>query len=183
MVTDMGKVRLALLLAPCCGLGQPAIAQSVPATARPALDLDAGPSSESGPDPLTPPAVNGGPLLAPGAAEALPERGSAGETDPIVLAVRERLAALPVPREAGERDDLEAIKTFYAAREQPVWLNKAELSARGQQAILEIGRADDWGLKASAFDLPKPVTPTATTEALAESEIKLSLAVLAYARQ
>jgi murein L,D-transpeptidase YcbB/YkuD len=179
----MGKARLALLLAACCGLGQSAIAQSVPAATRPALDLDAGPSPESGPDPLTPPAANGAPLLAPGAAEALPQHGgSVGETDPIVLAVRERLAALPVPREAGERDDLEAIKTFYAAREQPVWLDKAALSARGQQAILEIGRADDWGLKASAFDLPKPVEPTATTQALGESEIKLSLAVLSYAR-
>src|SRR4029077_17591478 len=137
------------------------------------------------PDPLPPPAVNGAPLLAPGAgaAEALPDSAPVSEADAIVLAVRARLATMPVPREAGERDDLAAIKAFYAARAQPVWVAKAEFSARARQAILEIGQADDWGLKAAAFDLPKPLAPGANTEALAESEIKLAFAVLTYARQ
>jgi L,D-transpeptidase YcbB len=181
----MGKPRLVLLLVACCGLCQPALAQSSKAAAGPALELDAGPSPESGPDPLTPPAVNGAPLLAPGAgaAEALPDNAPVSEADAIVMAVRARLATMPVPREAGERDDLAAIKAFYAARAQPVWVAKAEFSARARQAILEIGQADDWGLKAAAFDLPKPVAPGANAEALAESEIKLAFAVLTYARQ
>ena len=177
----MGKPSLALLVAAWCGLCQAAIAQPLPAAS--ALELDAGPSPESGPDPLTPPSLNGGPLLAPGAAEAPPESAPMGEADPIVVAVRERLADMRAPREVGERDDLAAIKAFYAARARAVWMLKAEFSARAQEAILEIGQADAWGLKASAFDLPKPAEPNANVEALAESEIKLSLAVLSYARQ
>ena len=53
---------------------------------------------------------------------------------------------------------------------------------RAEQAILEIHQADSWGLRASAFELPKLGAPPTDVEALAAAEIKLSFAILKYAR-
>ena len=55
-------------------------------------------------------------------------------------------------------------------------------TARGQAAIFEIEKADDWGLDAKAFQLPSASDLLASAEAQALAEIKLDLAVLKYAR-
>jgi L,D-transpeptidase YcbB len=178
----MGKVSLALLVVACCSLNQPALGQPAKAPLRPPLDLDAGAYPESGPDPLTPPPVNAPPLLAPGATAPLPEAGPAREADAIVLAVRQRLASLPAPRDGGEQADYAALKTFYAQWAGSLWLGNGALTPRAEQALLEINQADSWGLKATAFDLPKLGAPSADPEVLANVEIKLSFAVLKYAR-
>ncbi|HEU0062686.1 MAG TPA: L,D-transpeptidase family protein [Hyphomicrobiaceae bacterium] len=178
----MGKFSLALLLVVCCGLSQTALGQSAKAPGRPALDLDAGAYPESGPDPLTPPPANASPLLAPGAAGALSEAGPSRDADPIVQAVRQRLATAPAARDSGEQADAAALKAFYAQRAGALWLADAVLTPRAEQTMLEISQADSWGLKTSVFDLPKVGAPAAEVEALADVEIKLSLAVLKYAR-
>jgi L,D-transpeptidase YcbB len=120
--------------------------------------------------------------LAPGAAAPLPEAGPAREADPIVLALRQRLANVPTARDGGEQADYAALKAFYAQWAGPLWLANGVLTPRAEQAILEINQADSWGLKASAFDLPKLGAPATDVEALAEAELKLSFAVLKYAR-
>jgi murein L,D-transpeptidase YcbB/YkuD len=51
-----------------------------------------------------------------------------------------------------------------------------------QDVINEIRAADDWGLPAGAFDLPSAGELPATPEDQATDEIKLSMAVLKYAR-
>ena len=178
----MGKFSLALLLLVCSSLSQTALGQSVKAPGRAALDLDAGAYPESGPDPLTPPPANAQPLLAPGAAGALPEAGPSRDADPIVLAVRQRLATAPAARDSGEQADAAALKAFYAQRAGALWLAEGMLTPRAEQTMLEISQADSWGLKASVFDLPKSGAPGTEVEALADVEIKLSLAVLKYAR-
>ena len=48
--------------------------------------------------------------------------------------------------------------------------------------MAEIAKADDWGLAASAFELPRLAQGEAAPAALAAAEIKLGLAVLKYAR-
>ena len=107
----------------------------------------------------------------------------AGEIDPIVALVRQRLAAAPPGGNAGDRDDRAGLAAFYAEHNgEPVWTGKDGFTARATQAIGEIRKADDWGLKASAFDLPALPQGPATAEALAEAEIKLGLAVLKYGR-
>jgi L,D-transpeptidase YcbB len=178
----MGKFGLALLVVVCCTISQGVLGQSAKSPPRPALDLDAGADSESGPDPLTPPPVNATPLLAPGATSPLAEAGPAPDADPIVLAVRQRLANALAPRDSGEHADYAALKAFYAQRAGPLWLANGAPTPRAEQTMLEINQADAWGLKASAFDLPKRDAAAAGLEALAEAEIKLSFAVLKYAR-
>ena len=55
-------------------------------------------------------------------------------------------------------------------------------SAKGQQALFEIEKADDWGLDATAFELPQADALPASQEARAVAELKLDLAILKYAR-
>jgi murein L,D-transpeptidase YcbB/YkuD len=135
-----------------------------------AISLDAGPSGDSAPDPLTPPEVNGPAPAAPGAPVAAQEARPAAEPDPIVGS-------------EAERADLAALNAFYAeGAAQPVWTSREGLTPRARQAIEEVRKADDWGLKASAFDLPALAQEAASLEALADAEIKLARAVLKYAR-
>src|SRR5262245_946370 len=177
----MGKWRLALLLAACCGCGQLALAQSSKRLPT-ALDIDAGAYPESGPDPLTPAPPNTAPLLAPGANATVGEGAPAADADPIVLAVRERLAGSVASRGNGGEADSAALKAFYAQRTAPLWFANDVFTSRAQAAVAEIGQADSWGLQAAAFDLPRPAEAMATVEARAAAELKLSVAVLSYAR-
>ena len=80
-------------------------------------------------------------------------------------------------------DDLAALQSFYAAPTGgPLWTTEMGFSAKGQAALFEIGKADDWGLDASAFDLPPANALPKTQEEQALAEIKLDLAILKYAR-
>jgi murein L,D-transpeptidase YcbB/YkuD len=56
------------------------------------------------------------------------------------------------------------------------------LSARGQSALFEIEKADDWGLDAAAFELPPAFDLPAGPDAEAATEITLDVAILKYAR-
>jgi murein L,D-transpeptidase YcbB/YkuD len=160
------------------GFGGPAWSQAAPQ--KHALGLDAGPSST--PDPLAPPEVSGPAPVAPGAPTAPTEAKPAAEVDPIVKLVRERLSSAPAGVSQADREDYAALAAFYAdGSGQPVWTSRDGFTARATQAIGEIRKADDWGLKASAFDVPA-LEGSASEEALAGAEIKLGLAVLKYAR-
>ena len=101
-------------------------------------------------------------------------------TDPIELAVRERLSK---PLAGVDKADMAALVAFYAARTQgPVWTKDGQLTAPAQAVMSAIRRADDWGLNAKAFVLPTPAAG-ADTAALADVEIQLGTAILKYARQ
>ena len=84
----------------------------------------------------------------------------------------------------GEADDLNAAKTFYAERNySPLWVSGTALNARGLLAIAEIGRADDWGLKASDFAvLGVKDGVAAGSMSPVEAEIAIARAALKYAR-
>jgi len=141
--------------------------------------LDAGPAT---PDPLAPAEVSKPAPAAPGASLTPMEATPAEAVDPIVALVRERLAAAPARGSEADKEDYAGLMAYYAETNgQPVWTSKDGFSPRALQAMAEIRRADDWGLKASAFDLPTlPQGPT--TAELADAEIKLGLAALKYGR-
>jgi len=101
---------------------------------------------------------------------------------PIVAEVRVRLVD-PSFKKHVRAADLKALEEFYDTREgPPLWVTDAGFSDKAQAVIKEIGKADDWGLEASAFDLPPANDLLATSNALADDELQLSLAVLKYAR-
>jgi murein L,D-transpeptidase YcbB/YkuD len=150
-----------------------------------ALSLDAGPAPEQ-PDPLTPQSRDEQPRRAPAPARLLPETEPTAADAAIVAAVRQRLADAQSAGERGsqgEREDKAALVAFFAAEKaRPLWTEAAGLQPRAKEAIEELGRADDWGLTAAAFELPAAPPAEASPEALAEAESKLALAVLKYAR-
>jgi L,D-transpeptidase YcbB len=102
------------------------------------------------------------------------------EVDPLVAQVRQQLAtARIVDATSAERA---ALKAFYAERNAPVWVTPEGFTARARHAMAEIAKADDWGLQASAFALPSLPSKDRSPATLADAEIKLSFAVLEYAR-
>ena len=103
-------------------------------------------------------------------------------TDPIVASIRGKLADASL-RKGADPADLAALDAFYAGRSgPPVWVTPMGFSAKAQAVINEIAKADQWGLSASAFQLPPAGALTDSADEQAVAEIKLQLAVLKYAR-
>jgi len=127
------------------------------------------------------------PVFAESAAWAAP--ASAAEaplpvfpTYPVVDLIRSKLAE-PAISKGANADDLAALEIFYRTRaDGPLWMTDMGFSTRGQQALFEIEKADNWGLDAVAFDLPPADELPAGPDAQAIAEIKLNLAILKYAR-
>ena len=102
--------------------------------------------------------------------------------DPVIASIRSKLADAALRKGAGAKD-LAALEVFYAERsDPPVWITSMGFSARAQEAINEISKADDWGLSASAFELPPAGDLPNSADEQASVEIKLQLAILKYAR-
>jgi murein L,D-transpeptidase YcbB/YkuD len=107
---------------------------------------------------------------------------SAPALQPVLSVIRAKLAD-PDLRKGAHADDLAALEAFYDDwAGGPLWMTDMGFSARGQQALFEIEKADDWGLSRAAFDLPPAGTLPAGPEQQAVAEIKLDLAILKYAR-
>jgi murein L,D-transpeptidase YcbB/YkuD len=101
--------------------------------------------------------------------------------DPVVMAVRLKLIDASIVSKSN-KDDIGAIVAFYAERSAPLWVDKDGFTAKAKAAMDEVRKADDWGLAASAFNLPSLSGGQPATEALAEAEAKLSLELMKYAR-
>ena len=144
-----------------------ALADLTPARAQATADTQ--PPAAAAPPAASPPA-------APEAAAA-PQPPPAPEVDPLVAKVRELAAQ---PRSKAIAADRAALAAFYAERTSLLWVTADGLTPRAEHAMAEIAKADDWGLEARAFELPQ--LGDKSQAALAEAEIKLSLAVLKYAR-
>lgn len=123
------------------------------------------------------------PKSEPPAAAATAAATPAPEPDVVVPAVRTKLGDAAAFAGKFHADDLAALSAFYGERSGgPLWVSKDGFTARGKALAAEIKNADDWGLEASAFDVPAAPASGAAPEALADAEVKLSLAALKYAR-
>jgi murein L,D-transpeptidase YcbB/YkuD len=150
--------------------GQPADSAG---TTKPLLSS---PSSNPTPSPDAPAPETATPALQSGAAQPVPP------ADPVIASIRSKLGDAAL-RNATDAKDLAALEAFYAERsDPPVWITSMGFSARAQEAINEISKADDWGLSASAFELPPAGDLPDSADDQATAEIKLQLAVLKYAR-
>ena len=102
--------------------------------------------------------------------------------NPVINYIRSKLADRNLRRNA-DLADLAALEAFYGSNNPtPLWITDMGLSARGQSALFEIEKANDWGLEAAAFELPSASDLPAGLEDQALAEIKLDLAILNYAR-
>jgi murein L,D-transpeptidase YcbB/YkuD len=102
--------------------------------------------------------------------------------DPVVADVRTWLQNAANTSNAN-KDDAAAAGAFYGARtEGPLWVDAQGFTAKAKAAIEEINKADDWGLSADAFELPRFNVTSPSTGALAEAEARLSLELLKYVR-
>ena len=81
----------------------------------------------------------------------------------------------------------DALVKYYAVSDQALlWVDENGLTQRGKAIIAEIKKADDYGLRASDYALPNldgfNANDAKATDWLADAEIKISYAVLDYAR-
>jgi len=101
---------------------------------------------------------------------------------PVVAAIRAKLAE-PGFRKGFNAATLKGLEDFYGAREgPPLWVTDDGYSPKAKALIAEIGNADDWGLNARDFDVPKADARTSTDDEQAVAELDLVMAVLKYAR-
>jgi L,D-transpeptidase YcbB len=106
-----------------------------------------------------------------------------GRTEALNIAIVNRAA----DKNAKVGNDQKTLVDYYSAPDaQPLWIDENGLTLRAKSVMEEISKADDYGLRASDYALPKtggfdPKSPNAVAS-LADAEIKLDLAVLRYAR-
>ena len=80
------------------------------------------------------------------------------------------------------KNERAAVETFYAGRGfSPIWIENGVATAHAKAAVARIKAADQDGLNPSDYSTPDFAAAT-SPEALAEAELKLTSAVLTYAR-
>ena len=155
------------------GASVPAFADPSPADATPSAPVKV----PAWAMPAAPPPADTGPSKDAGA--KAPVAVVAVAVNPVVDAVRAKLSDKGLSSKAmGEQ--VEALKSFYAARSELLWVKDGAFTDNAKSAIAEIKKADDYGLEASAFALPD-LNPGASAEVQGEAEAKLGLAILKYA--
>ncbi len=108
-------------------------------------------------------------------------------TEAIRIAVQNRLSAKFTTTTDAKKSEQGALVEYYAVPDQRLlWVDENGLTDRGKAIMAEIAKADEYGLRASDYALPKPdgfdPSDANATDWLAEAETKISYAVLGYAR-
>ena len=148
------------------GAALPLVAQTDPLPAS----KEASATSTPQPPP-EPPAISQPP---PATAET-----AAPVLDPLVAQVRQQAGLAMRGIAAADRD---ATKAFYETRTSLVWVTPNGLAPRARHALAEIAQADDWGLQATAFDLPPSQLTDTRPQRSPTPRSSSALAVLKYAR-
>ncbi len=105
------------------------------------------------------------------------------QTEAVRIAIQDRLAA----KSMGDVAEQIALAEYYSLPDQRlIWVDQNGLTARGKAVMEEIAKADDYGLRASDYDLPDVTALNATDpgamDRLADAELKISAAVVEYAK-
>src|SRR5262247_1376030 len=135
----------------------------------------AAPKDAAVPAPATNPAVASEPAAAPDPLATLDPADRA-----VAEKIRDLLAAKTDTIFASKRERA-AVEAFYQGRHlAPLWLDKGVQNARAQAVIARLKNADADGLDVN--DYKTPTFAGLSPDALAEAELKLTQAVLTYAR-
>ncbi|HEX5997868.1 MAG TPA: L,D-transpeptidase family protein [Hyphomicrobiaceae bacterium] len=105
--------------------------------------------------------------------------------NPAEAALRKQLAELTgrANTPAASAEDLAAATAFYNGHSgRLLWVTESGLTEPGSAVLGEIQKADDWGLRARDFALPRLSAGSLSPQAAATAEISLTFAVLKYAR-
>ncbi len=108
-------------------------------------------------------------------------------TEAIRIAVQTRLSAKFTATTDAKKSEQGALVEYYAVPDQRLlWVDENGLTERGKAVMAEIEKADEYGLRASDYALPSAdgfnSSDANATDWLADAEIKISFAVLGYAR-
>jgi L,D-transpeptidase YcbB len=125
--------------------------------------------------------------LTPAAYAAEPESPDAliGHTEAIRAAIQERLSAKFTTASEARKSEQGALVEYYSVAENALlWVDENGLNDRAKSVMEEIGKADEYGLHPSDYPLPKvgKGDESSDTTWIADAEIKISFAVLDYAR-
>jgi murein L,D-transpeptidase YcbB/YkuD len=107
-------------------------------------------------------------------------------TEAIRIAIQTKLSAKFTTTTEHKKDEQGALVEYYAVPNQKLlWVDDNGLTERGKAVREEIAQADDYGLRASDYELPDAASFNAAqanaADWLAKAEIKISYAVLDYA--
>ncbi len=104
---------------------------------------------------------------------------------PAVQAIRDRLADRRQPIADSTIEERRAIGALFETRAgAALFADASGLTPRGQALVVELQRADDWGLPAAEL-VPRKLPPDGATLSLtdiADTEVRIAVAVLRYAR-
>jgi murein L,D-transpeptidase YcbB/YkuD len=107
------------------------------------------------------------------------------KSEAIRIAIQNRLSATFSKITEHKKDEKGALVEHYSVPDQPLlWVDEQGLTERGKAVMAEIARADEYGLRASDYTLPKAdgfnASDAKATDWLADAEIEISYAVLDY---
>ncbi len=107
--------------------------------------------------------------------------------DAIRIAVQERLSAKFTNASEARKSEQGALVEYYSVPDQKLlWVDADGLNERAKAVMQEIARADEYGLRPGDYELPKPTSfdphGASATSWLADAEVKISFAVVGYAR-
>jgi murein L,D-transpeptidase YcbB/YkuD len=108
------------------------------------------------------------------------------KVDAVQIGIQGLLSNKPVNTDA-QRLQKDALVEYYSVPDQRLlWVDEKGLNERAKIVIAEIAKADDYGLRASDYTLPDTGSFNASDpkarDWLADSELKVSYAVLDYAK-
>ena len=107
-------------------------------------------------------------------------------TEALRITVEDRLSANSSASSARKTEQSALVEYYTVPDQHLLWIDENGLNERGKAIIAEIKKADDYGLRASDYALPDPngfnANDAKATDWLADAEIKVSYAVLDYAR-
>ena len=125
------------------------------------------------------------PLATPAfAAEPDAPQALISRTEAIRIAIQDRLSQKFTKASEEQMNAQGALVEYYSMPEQRLlWVDETGITPRGKAVMQEIAQADDYGLRASDYELPgSDAIKAEEVKDLADAEIKISYAVAEYAR-
>ena len=169
-------------------LAPPSLKDFAPRAAEAPAKVDAAPAPVAAPAPAVAPAADTAKIDAPKIdtpktdAKPVQTVDSAIANPAVTDKLREMVTGKALDRIVTRKAEHLGVEAFYKARDYaPVWVNDGAVTDRAKSAMATLTKADEAGLDPA--DYPTPDFAAAkTADTLADAELKLTAAVLTYAR-